>query len=75
MLVILKFNTILIILHAVRNFVSQKAFSSKHVSTFLPRKYDVISQLRYSFAKDPFCVMRLIYLGTLKSDSYMQVLD
>ena len=29
---------------------------------FLPRKYDVISQLRHSYAKDPFCVPRLIWL-------------
>ena len=27
---------------------------------FLPRKYDVISQLRHSYAKGPFCVTRLI---------------
>ena len=37
-------------LHAIRNFVNQKEFSSKHMSTFLPRKYDVISQLRHSYA-------------------------
>ena len=28
---------------------------------FLPRKYDVISQLRHSYAKGPFCVARLRY--------------
>ena len=31
----------------------------KHVLIFLPRKYDVISQLRRNFAKDPLCVTRL----------------
>ena len=30
------------------------------VDYFLPRKYDVISQLRHSYAKDPLCVARLI---------------
>ena len=29
------------------------------MSTFLPRKYDVISQLNHSYAKGPFCVTRL----------------
>ena len=41
-----------VFVHAVRNFVNQKAFSSKHVSTFLPRKYD-ISQFCLRDAKDP----------------------
>ena len=44
------------VLHAVRNFVNQKAFSCKHVSTL----YDVISQLRHNYAKGPFCVTWLI---------------
>ena len=60
--VILKFDSVPMFLHATRNFVNQTAFSSKHVSTFLTRKYDVISQLRHSYAKDPFCVTRLISL-------------
>ena len=46
-------------LHAVRHFVNQKVFSSKHVSTFLTRKYDVVSQLHHSYAKGRFCVTRL----------------
>ena len=29
---------------------------------FSPRKYDVISQLCHSYAKDPFCVMQLIFV-------------
>ena len=59
LVVILKFYTVPMFLHAVRYFVGQKVFSSKHVSTFLPGKYDVISQLRHSYAKGPFCVARL----------------
>ena len=62
LVVILKLFTVPMFLHAVTNFVNQKSFSSKHVSTFLPRKYDVISQLRHSYAKSPFCVARLIYI-------------
>ena len=50
-----------VFLHAIRNFLIQKALSSKRVSTFLPRKYDVISQVRHSYAKGPFWVARLIY--------------
>ena len=37
----LKFYTFPMFLHPVRNFVNKKSFLSKHVSTFLPRKYDV----------------------------------
>ena len=47
------------VLHAVRIFVNQRAFSSKHVSTFFTAKYDAISQLGHSYAKDPFCLTRL----------------
>ena len=32
------------------------------VDYFLTRKYDVISQLRHSYAKDPLCVTRLNYV-------------
>ena len=53
--------------HAVRNFVNQITFSSKHVSTFLPQKCDAISQLRHSYAKDSFCVMRLSQVKKLYS--------
>ena len=43
------------VLHVTRNFVNQKTFSSKHVSTFLPQKYDgilnhVTATLRAFFA-------------------------
>ena len=31
------------------------------VDYFLPRKYDFISQLRHSYAKDPLCMTRLIF--------------
>ena len=36
------------------------SFIQTRVDYFLPRKYDVISQLRHSYAKDPLCVTRLI---------------
>ena len=36
------------ILHSVKKFfLNSKAILSKHVSIFLPRKYDVISQLHH----------------------------
>ena len=56
---ILNLYTVPVSLHGVTNFLNQKAISSKHASIFLPRKYDVISQLRHSYAKGPFCVARL----------------
>ena len=34
-------------------------FQAKQVLIFLPWKYDVISQLRHSHAKGPFCLTRL----------------
>ena len=37
-------------------------FMQTRIDYFLPRKYDVISQLRHSYAKDPLCVTRLISL-------------
>ena len=49
-------------IHVVINVVNQNALSGKHVSIiFLPRIYDVISQLRHSYIKDPLCVTRLKY--------------
>ena len=59
LVVILKLYTVPMFLHAVRNFVNRETVLSKHVSTFLPQKYDVISQLRHSYAKGPFCVAQL----------------
>ena len=38
-----------------------KHFKANTCRIFLPRKYDVISQLRQSYAKGPFCVARLNY--------------
>ena len=35
------------------------SFRQTRVDYFLQRKYDVISQLRHSYAKDPLCVTRL----------------
>ena len=46
-------------LHDVTQFLNHKTISRKHVSIFLPRKYDVISKLCHSYAKDPFWVTRL----------------
>ena len=37
------------------------SFMQTCVDYFLPRKYDVISPLRHSYAKDPLCLTRLIY--------------
>ena len=39
------------------------SFMQTGVDYFLPRKYDVISQLRHSLAKDPLCVTRLNYIS------------
>ena len=47
---ILKFYIVSVRLHGVTNFLNQKAISSKHVSIYLPLKYDVISQLRHNYA-------------------------
>ena len=41
-------------------FKQENNFKQTHV-IFLPRKYDVISHLRHSYAKGPFCVARLNY--------------
>ena len=57
---ILKFYTVPVRLYDAINFLSQKALLNRHLSFFLPRKDDVISQLRHSYTKDPLCVMRLI---------------
>ena len=62
LVVILKFYTVPMFLHAVTNFVNQKTFSGKHVSTFVTQKYDVISELRQRYAKGPFCVAWLLYI-------------
>ena len=67
--VILQFYTVPMCLHAVRNFVNHKTwFSRKHVSIFLPRKYDVISQLPDSQRPDIAPVGRLFHCDvTIKS--------
>ena len=78
LVVILKFYTVPVFLKAVTNFANDTAFSSKHLSTFLPRKYDVISQLRHSYAEGPFCVARLKWLFTLtfyQQDGFYLVLS
>ena len=41
------------------------------VDYFLPRKYDVISQLRHSYAKDPLCVTRLNYNDKYWGSTYL----
>ena len=42
-------------------FKPERVFKQTRVN-ILPRKYYVISQLRHSYAKDPFCVAWLIYV-------------
>ena len=47
-------------LHGVNTFENQESVFIQICVDFLPRKYDVISQLRHGYAKGPFCVARLI---------------
>ena len=68
LVVTLNFYTVRMFLCAVRYFVNKKTVSCKHVSTFLLRKYEVISQLRHNYAKGPFCMARLNY--NRQSNSY-----
>ena len=65
LVLILKFSTVGVCMHDVTSFLIHETLLSKHVLIFLPLKYDVISQLRQSYAKDPFCMMRLISIWTL----------
>ena len=60
LVLILKFYTVPVGSHDVTNFLNHETIQSKHVSNFYREKYDVISQLRHSYAKGPFCVARLI---------------
>ena len=60
---ILKFDMVPMFLHAVRIFIAKNHFQANMCQHFLPRNYDVISQLRHSYAKGPFCVARLILLS------------
>ena len=47
-------------LHGYSAFARRQNFVKQYASfDFLPRKYDVIYQLRQSWAKDPFCLTRL----------------
>ena len=59
MVLIFKFYTVPVRLRNVKkNFKQENSFKQTGIS-FLPRKYDVISQLRHSYAKGPLCVTRL----------------
>ena len=62
-MLISKFYKVAVRVHGITIFLNQKALSNKHVSIFLLRKYDVISQLRA-----PFCVARLIQWWGSHSD-------
>ena len=42
-----------------QNIVNREKFIQTRIE-FLPRKYDVISELRHNYAKDSFCVAQLI---------------
>ena len=57
----LKFCTFPVRILDVISIVNQHALSGNTWRLFLPRKYDVISQLRHGYAKDPLCVTWLIY--------------
>ena len=63
-MLILRSYTVSVRLHDVTKFQTRKYFQANtfqaNTCQFLTRKYDVISQLRYSYAKDPLCVTRLI---------------
>ena len=58
---ILTFYNVPVPLYDVKNFFKKTALLSKHVSIFLLQKYDIIFQLRHSYAKYPFCETRLIW--------------
>ena len=47
-------------LQDVTSFFNNKTISRQKLVDCLPRKYNVIFQLRHSYAKGPFCVTRLI---------------
>ena len=48
-----------------KHYKPEIPFMQTRVDYFLPRKYDVISQLRHSYAKDPLCVTRLTLIASL----------
>ena len=48
--------------HVVKTFVNREGVFIQTRVEFLPRKYDIISQLRHSYALDPFCVTQLNYV-------------
>ena len=50
-----------------KHFKPECYFKQTLVDYFLPRKYDAISQLRHSYAKDPLCVMQLKWWFKLHS--------
>ena len=61
LVLIWKIFTVLVPLHDVKKNFKQESNFKQILVSFLPQKYDIISQLHHSYAKDPFCVMRLIY--------------
>ena len=69
-----KFYTTLVCLHGVTNCLNKTRISSKHVSIFLPRNYDVISQLCHSYTNGPFCVARLILLRCILNKNVVRTL-
>ena len=60
-MLLLKFYTVPMRLHDTKNVVNQNILFNQTRVKFLPRKYDVISQLHHSYTKGSFCVTRLIY--------------
>ena len=62
---ILTLYTLRVCLHGVNIFVNNGSVFIQTRVDFLPRIYDVISQLRHTFAKGSFCVARLIWQMTI----------
>ena len=61
-------------LHDAKHFLNHRTLSSKHVKKNLQQKYDVISQLRHSCVKGPFCVTQLRwFLPSLNTKIFNQM--
>ena len=70
LVLILKFYTVPVRLHDIKSFLNEKALSSKQLwQFFLMLRYNVISQLRHSYAKGPFCPPLSRKRGDIKSHS------
>ena len=61
-MVILKFYTVPMFFACCQKLYKQENSFKQTPVNFFFAKYDVISQLRHSYAKGPFCVAQLIYV-------------